>query len=47
MTLQLQMDPHTWIIPTSLAPSPMAKVIAFTECLTSSTNSDFWIGDTL
>lgn len=36
-----------WIIPTSLAPSPMASVMAFTRFLTTSTISDFCSGDTL
>lgn len=36
-----------WIMPTSLAPSPMASVMAFTCFFTMSTISDFCSGDTL
>lgn len=38
----------TWIMPTSFAPSPIARVMAsFTCCLTSRTTWAFWRGDTL
>ena len=38
----------TWIMPTSLAPSPMARVMAsFTCCLTSFTTCAFCKGETL